>query len=115
MSLFCIFLSVPYTVLYLLCSQVFKKFGEAGLLGINKPTGCGGQGLDYKFQVEKSVNKKGWSFVHQLAHWLWRPGLDYKFHVEKSVNKKGLSFGHQQAHWLWRTRAGLQILDRKIR
>jgi len=48
----------------MLCSQVFKKFGEAGLLGINKPIGCGGQGLDYKFQVEKSVNKKGWSSGH---------------------------------------------------
>jgi hypothetical protein len=92
-------------------------------LGINKPTGCGGHGLNYKFQVENSVNKKGWSFGHQQAHWLWRPGaglqipgrkinikkagllgikkptgcgiqgLNYKFHVEKSNNKKGWSFG----------------------
>ena len=31
--------------------QVFKKFGQAGLLGINKPTEYGGQGLDYKYQL----------------------------------------------------------------
>jgi hypothetical protein len=56
----------------MLCSQVFKKFGEAGLLGINKPTGCGGQGLDYKFQVEKSVKKK--SFGASISTLLWRRG-----------------------------------------
>ena len=31
--------------------QVFKKFGEAGLLGINKPTEYGGLGLKYKYQM----------------------------------------------------------------
>jgi len=31
--------------------QVFKKFGEAGLLGINKPVEYGGMGLDYKYQM----------------------------------------------------------------
>lgn len=31
--------------------KVFKKFGEAGLLGINKPVEYGGQGLDYKYQM----------------------------------------------------------------
>lgn len=31
--------------------EVFKKFGQAGLLGINKPVEYGGQGLDYKYQM----------------------------------------------------------------
>ena len=31
--------------------EVFKKFGSAGLLGINKPTEYGGLGLDYKYQL----------------------------------------------------------------
>ena len=31
--------------------QVFKKFGQAGLLGINKPTEYGGLGLTYKYQI----------------------------------------------------------------
>ena len=31
--------------------EVFKKFGEAGLLGINKPTDYGGLGLSYKYQM----------------------------------------------------------------
>jgi len=40
----------------------------------------GGQGLDYKFQVEKSVNKNGWSSGHQQARWLWmwRPQVGVK-------------------------------------
>jgi citronellyl-CoA dehydrogenase len=31
--------------------EVFKKFGDAGLLGINKPVEYGGLGLDYKYQM----------------------------------------------------------------
>ena len=31
--------------------QVFKNFGELGLLGINKPTEFGGLGLDYSYQA----------------------------------------------------------------
>ena len=31
--------------------EVFKTFGSAGLLGINKPTEYGGLGLDYKYQL----------------------------------------------------------------
>ena len=31
--------------------KVFKKFGDAGLLGIHKPTEYGGQGLSYKYHV----------------------------------------------------------------
>jgi citronellyl-CoA dehydrogenase len=31
--------------------EVFKKLGDAGFLGINKPVEYGGQGLDYKFQM----------------------------------------------------------------
>ena len=31
--------------------QVFKKLGEAGLLGVNKPASVGGLGLDLKFNV----------------------------------------------------------------
>jgi len=31
--------------------EVFKKFGEQGLLGINKPTEYGGLGLSYKYQM----------------------------------------------------------------
>jgi citronellyl-CoA dehydrogenase len=31
--------------------KVFKKFGDAGLLGINKPTEYGGLGLDYKYEL----------------------------------------------------------------
>lgn len=30
---------------------LFKKFGEAGLLGVNKPVEFGGMGLDYTFEV----------------------------------------------------------------
>jgi len=39
--------------------QVFKKFGEAGLLGINKPVEYGGQGLSYKYQM---------AFTEAFAH-----------------------------------------------
>ena len=31
--------------------QVFKRFGEAGLLGIHRDTKYGGQGLSYKYNV----------------------------------------------------------------
>ena len=31
--------------------EVFKKFGDAGLLGINKPSEYGGLGLDYKYEL----------------------------------------------------------------
>ena len=31
--------------------EVFKKFGQAGFLGINKSPEYGGQGLDYKYQL----------------------------------------------------------------
>lgn len=31
--------------------QVFKKFGEAGLLGIHRETEYGGQGLGYKYEI----------------------------------------------------------------
>ena len=31
--------------------QVFKKFGDAGFLGITKPVEYGGQGLDYKYNM----------------------------------------------------------------
>ena len=31
--------------------EVFKKFGQLGLLGINKPTEYSGLGLDYKYQL----------------------------------------------------------------
>ena len=31
--------------------QVFKKMGDLGLLGINKPTEYGGMGLDYSYQM----------------------------------------------------------------
>ena len=31
--------------------EVFKAFGDAGFLGINKPVEYGGQGLDYKYQM----------------------------------------------------------------
>ena len=31
--------------------KVFKAFGQAGLLGINKPTEFGGLGLPYKYQL----------------------------------------------------------------
>jgi len=39
--------------------KVFKKFGEAGLLGINRPIKYGGQGLDYKYEV---------AFLEALGH-----------------------------------------------
>ena len=39
--------------------KVFKKFGEAGLLGIHKPTEYGGQGLGYKYHV---------AFLEALGH-----------------------------------------------
>ena len=31
--------------------KVMKQFGNAGLLGINKPVEYGGMGLDYKYEV----------------------------------------------------------------
>ena len=31
--------------------EVFKRFGEAGLLGIHRDTRYGGQGLSYKYNV----------------------------------------------------------------
>ena len=31
--------------------EVFKKLGELGLLGINKPAKYGGMGLDYSYQM----------------------------------------------------------------
>ena len=31
--------------------KVFKRFGEAGLLGIHRDTKYGGQGLSYKYNV----------------------------------------------------------------
>ena len=31
--------------------ELFKKLGNAGLMGINKPVEYGGQGLDYKYQM----------------------------------------------------------------
>jgi len=39
--------------------QVFKRFGEAGLLGIHREEEYGGQGLDYKFQI---------AFLEALGH-----------------------------------------------
>ena len=38
---------------------VMKKFGEAGLLGIHKPTEYGGQGLSYKYHA---------AFLEALGH-----------------------------------------------
>ena len=35
--------------------EVFKKFGQAGFLGVNKPVEYGGQGLDYKYQARYTV------------------------------------------------------------
>jgi hypothetical protein len=83
-----VFLSVCTCIQYLLCSQVFKKFGEAGLLGINKPTGCGGQGLDYKFQVESQLTKMADLLGINKPTVCGGQGLDYKFQGEKSFNKK---------------------------
>ena len=31
--------------------ELFKKMGDLGLLGINKPIECGGLGLDYSYQI----------------------------------------------------------------
>ena len=39
--------------------EVYKKFGEAGLLGIHRPTEYGGQGLSYKYNV---------AFIEALGH-----------------------------------------------
>lgn len=39
--------------------EVFKKFGEAGLLGIHRDPEYGGQGLDYKYEV---------AFLEALGH-----------------------------------------------
>jgi hypothetical protein len=55
-------------------------------LCINKPLGCGGQGLDYKFQVENSNNRKGWSFGFIKTSSCVSQGMDYKFQKEKSNN-----------------------------
>ena len=39
--------------------EVYKKFGEAGLLGIHRPIEYGGQGLSYKYNV---------AFIEALGH-----------------------------------------------
>ena len=39
--------------------KVFKKFGDAGLLGIHRPTEYGGQGLSYKYHA---------AFLEALGH-----------------------------------------------
>ena len=39
--------------------KVFKKFGDAGLLGIHRPAEYGGQGLGYKYHV---------AFLEALGH-----------------------------------------------
>ena len=39
--------------------KVFKKFGDAGLLGIHRATEYGGQGLSYKYNV---------AFLEALGH-----------------------------------------------
>jgi len=39
--------------------EVFKKLGQAGFLGINKPVGFGGMGLDYSYQL---------AFIEALGH-----------------------------------------------
>ena len=39
--------------------KVFKKLGNAGLLGIHRPTEYGGQGLGYKYHV---------AFLEALGH-----------------------------------------------
>ena len=39
--------------------EVYKRFGEAGLLGIHRPTEYGGQGLSYKYNV---------AFIEALGH-----------------------------------------------
>ena len=39
--------------------RVFKRFGEAGLLGIHRDTEFGGQGLSYKYNV---------AFLEALGH-----------------------------------------------
>ena len=45
--------------------QVFKKFGDAGMLGIHRDTQFGGQGLSYKYNV---------AFLEALGHSL-SPGV----------------------------------------
>jgi hypothetical protein len=67
-------------------------------LGINKRTGCGGDGLDYKFQIEKSVNKKSLSFGHQQAHWLWRRGAGLQIPGRKVSKEKKLVFWSSKSH-----------------
>ena len=39
--------------------KVFKKFGDAGLLGIHRPAEYGGQGLSYKYNA---------AFLEALGH-----------------------------------------------
>ena len=39
--------------------EVYKRFGEAGFLGIHRPTQYGGQGLPYKYNV---------AFIEALGH-----------------------------------------------
>ena len=39
--------------------EVYKKFGDAGFLGIHRPTEYGGQGLSYKYNV---------AFIEALGH-----------------------------------------------
>ena len=53
--------------------KVFKKFGDAGLLGIHRPAEYGGQGLGYKYHV---------AFLEALGHAKrCRPTLFYHFNL----------------------------------
>jgi len=61
--------------------QVFKKFGEAGMLGIHRDTQFGGQGLSYKYNV---------AFLEALGH-SQSPGVSMAIGVQTDCSTPALA------------------------
>lgn len=61
--------------------KVFKEFGKAGMLGINKPVEYGGMGLDYKYEV---------AFMEGLGHCM-SPGVCMALMVQTDCSTPALA------------------------
>ena len=49
--------------------DVFKKLGDAGFLGLNKPTEYGGMGLDFTFSLAMAEELGIWHFCPLTLPW----------------------------------------------
>ena len=59
--------------------EVMKKFGNAGLLGINKPVEYGGVGLDYKYQERGSWTELK---IGSLWEWVFKKYWEAKYNLD---------------------------------